>query len=436
MAIHTAAQQKVIDYVKGRFLSFERDTYFDTITKTKGIARSALPSIISECNPDIPLHDVITTTKALGKDWVCHTYSGQTLFRVNQPPVIVEHGISFINSWQKPDYEPKAGNVRPFIKNLRLSLKEDAKVEFLLNFLAFRMQNPDAKGHQALYLYGAQGQGKGTLKDVMQGVFGKSAVKYAGKTDAANKVLNWSRLFLIVDEIHVTKGSDYYNELKALTVETELEDDIKYSNYDTHKTPAQLIMFSNYAPSFIEEGDRRFFVAEWDTGMCMSTPEHSEYFIKYRNWLDSEDAIPAIQDFLLNRDISDFNPFKAPPVTDEKEKALSIVANPLKALVLEMLEDNSQKLAFSEAIFESIKENNKGWQHLLAECGLQKHQKRLQISGSKVTLWHRTDYKIITKSGHAATVKANKGNKNEVPLKDVLLENYDLQRGTEDDEIL
>lgn len=428
---HQAAIKK---YIQKRFLRTDKG-YFCLRTGTTNLQTYQLKGILDRVRqkPESELADVSYETIDsvfrfdLGRKWDAWPMTDKTAYVVGGDALIDREGIFHINTWRQPKTIPKSGDISVFKKHLLMALGSAEKMNFILDFLAHKYQFPDIKAPHALYLYGRQGMGKGTLKEVLQGVFGKSAVKYAGKASAVGSVLNWSASLFIADEIKITKHSEFYNEIKAYTVETELEDRLLYQNYQTHDIPAQLILFSNHAPSFLEEDDRRFFVATWDIGLEKTSDEYRIHFDEYYQWIESDYGLAALAHHLQTRDLSNYKVRSAPPMTEEKAKALSIVADPIKAMVNEMLEDNPEKLVFSEDIFAGLRETHKGWLHLINECGLSRFKDRVKCNGKRHYLWHRDKCKISTQSGRKATVIDT--HKKELPLENVTLVDYDLQLG-------
>lgn len=433
---HATAIKK---YIQQRFLRTDKG-YFCLLTGEDNLQTYQLIGVLDRISrkPEselagIPYKTITDVFKNdLGKKWDAHPMTRKTAYVVGGARLIERHGIYHINSWAAPKVQPKEGDVSIFLSHLLLALGSQEKVDFILDFLAHKYQHPTIKAPHALYLYGRQGMGKGTLKEVLQGVFGKSAVKYAGKASAVGSVLNWSASLFIADEIKITKHSEFYNEIKAYTVETELEDRLLYQNYATHDIPAQLILFSNHPPSFLEEDDRRFFVTEYDIGLDKTSSEYREHFDEYWSWINSENGLPALAWYLQTRDLKNYQVRSAPPMTAEKAKALSIVSDPIKALIAEMLEDNPDKLVFSEKMFETLKEEaGAAWKYQMTECGLTKHPDRIKINGDRDWRWVRDGYSIVTTKGHPAKVKNNK-TKQLVQLDSVLLNSWDWQYGEEE----
>ncbi len=331
---------------------------------------------------------------------------GGSVFEPNGEAVISRDGLGWVNLWKPLAYEPKEGDVSPFLNHLKLVLKDDFKVDFVLDFLAFRMQNPNEKAHQALYLYGSQGGGKGTLKNVMQEVFGESAVKYAGNSEAVKAIENWARTFFIVDEIEVKKSSADYDRIKALIVEKSMEGRLLYQNHKTHQVMSQLIMFSNHSPSFLEKDDRRFFVADWSIPFERDSKEHAEHFETYHEWIRK--GVPALGYFLLNRDLSQYKPYSAPPMTIEKKQALSLATDSQVEKIIDFLNDHPEQVLFT---LDEIKRGidaefvkDSALKYSLVEAGLTKEEEPITIENKKHRMWVREGWAIDRKTKPIAVI--------------------------------
>jgi hypothetical protein len=378
--------------------------YYDTITERNDYTSVSIMAILNELgfNPNLcyKIQQELANNEFCKdgmkvKQRMLMEYGG-TVFEPNGDALISRDGLGYVNLWKPLAYEPKEGDISPFLNHLKLVLKDDFKVDFLLDFIAFRMQKPNEKAHQALYLYGTQGSGKGTLKNVMQEVFGESAVKYAGNSEAVKAIENWNRTFFIVDEIEVKKSSADYDRIKALIVEKSMEGRLLYQNHKRHSVMSQLIMFSNHSPSFLEKDDRRFFVADWSIPFERDSKEHSEHFEAYHEWIRT--GIPALGYFLLNRDLSNYKPFSAPPMTLEKKQALSLATDSQVEKIVDFLNDHPKQVLFTlDEIKKGIDADfvkDSALKYSLVEAGLTKEEQDITIENKRYRVWVREGWVI------------------------------------------
>lgn len=408
---------KTREYVRSRFMSFGH-MYYDRITERGDCTAGTIMSILNEMKFD-PQHAWHISqelgTKSRNQNGRMHSerllleYSGLSTYEPNEEAIVIRDGVGYLNAWRPLGYIPTKGDVKPFLEHLKLVLKDDFKVEFLLDFIAFRMQNPREKAHQALYLYGKQGSGKGTLKNILQDVFGASAVKYAGDSGAVRAVENWGRTFFIVDEIEVKKSSADYDRIKALIVEKSMEGRLLYQNHATHQTTSQLIMFSNHSPSFLERDDRRFFVAEWSIPFDIDSKEHAKHFEKLHQWIAK--GIPALGYFLLNRDLSNYRPYSAPPMTEEKKKATALAIDSQVEKVLDYLDERPNQVLFTLDEIKSYLGDDAGkdsaLKHTLTAAGMTKEAEPIMHERKRHRFWVREGWTLDRKTKPITVLNPN-----------------------------
>jgi hypothetical protein len=188
----------------------------------------------------------------------------------------------------------------------------------------------------------------------------------------------WSRTWLFVEEVDVKKGSTDYNKIKTFVGGNSFDSARKNEHVRRHETPAQLIMFSNSAPTFIEHNDRRFFISRWEHEF--SNPQaKTKYFQEYYEWLDREETYPAIAYLLKHRDISHLLIAAPAMMTEEKEQVISLVRD-------DVVEDirasvaGSNGVCFTENSFleiwldRGVKPSER--KHKLSEAGLSRSDKK------------------------------------------------------------
>ena len=151
---------------------------------------------------------------------------------------------------------------RWFIEHLQLMLADnimdldhpESKTGYLIRMLAYRYQVHDfrkrQKPHVAFYFYGKQGFGKGIFSNILNTVFGQSAVKIVANEGAltnGSQVDVFRGTWAIVDETNINKGSTDYNTIKSMTGQTFVESSRKHEHFKLWYVPAT-IMFSQQPP--------------------------------------------------------------------------------------------------------------------------------------------------------------------------------------------
>jgi hypothetical protein len=220
----------------------------------------------------------------------------------------------------------------------------------------------------------------------------------------------WTRTWLIFQEVDVKKGSTNYNLIKTMTGGNEFDAARKHENFQTYKTPAQLIMLSNDAPHFLEPHDRRFFVSKWSCEFG-SDVEKNAYFNNYINWLEM-DGYSAIANLLNTYDISDFDLAAHAMMTEEKAAALNIAEDRVVSDILKILDEYPNVLIWEEDDFFIVKDSHKlgsnAFKYKLEEAGLVS-QNAIRINGNRKYLWLREGNRLESKSGLPARIVNNCG---------------------------
>ena len=247
---------------------------------------------------------------------------------VRTRPACGQDGDNVADAWRKPETTPtefqtitkaraRKGAAR-FVEHLQLMLhdatddldSEDSKAGYLIRMLAYRYQNHDfrdkQKPHVAFYFYGKQGYGKGIFADTLQAIFGETALMRVPDEKSLNSMSSvdiFSRTWAIVDEVNIAKGSTNYNTIKTHTGSTHISSARKGEHFRQWYIPAQLVIFSQKPPTFIETGDRRFFISKWDCDF-ESTAAKDDYFRDYTEWLQNQGGYEAIAGLLQKTDCS------------------------------------------------------------------------------------------------------------------------------------
>jgi hypothetical protein len=321
------------------------------------------------------------------------------------------------NVWVPPKIKPNPYfSAQKFKDHLALMLGSEKKAAWVIREVAYRFQffSLNEKPHRAMYFYGEKGgMGKSLFGETLENVFGSSAVRSVPDERSLKSMSGtdiWSRTWLIVQEFDVKRGSENYNTLKTMISGTSFSAERKHEHFAVRSTPAQLIMFSNHAPTFIEQYDRRFFVSKWQHEF-KSEQDRVDYFNDYTRWLNDEGGLAAIAGLLSTYDVSDFNMSEAALSTQEKIVAMGLQEDEVDRALQEFLEDNADAWVFTDNDFKYLRQDHQvsisQWKHKLGSAGLYKHPERLRTSEhrSKTTFFLREGYVIEQKQGTTTRVR-------------------------------
>ncbi len=342
-----------------------------------------------------------------------------SIYRPYADTVIQENHHWRPNSWSAPDIKPDASiSAVPFVQHLQRMLGSKPKADYLIDMLAYRYQSKtNVKPHVAFYFYGGQGFGKGIFSSTIEAVFGTTAVRTVREQNDLKSMSGidvWTRTWAIIDEVDVKAGSSCYNNIKTMTGGQSFDSARKGEHFKRFETPAQLIMNSNHAPTFLEADDRRFFVSKWETEF-KPNENKTDYFRQYVSWLENVKGYEAIAGLLAKRDVSKVEISAHAMVTEEKILVTTLMADGSVDEVMGLLEQHENINVFDSNMFDSIWTNHdiaKSVQkHKMLAAGLEPTQSKRYENQTR-TLWTRKGVtlkatNLVLKSQHGYGVGEN-----------------------------
>lgn len=269
-------------------------------------------------------------------------------YRPNKDSIFVENGKQFINTWIDYSVEAQEGDVTPFLQHMEKLVPEERERNHLLDWLAFNVQFVGTKIKHAIILQGNQGIGKSFLAVMMNNIFGKENV---GTTDNVELTSDYCpfldrKHLVIVHELHSNERREVAEKLKSWISEDTVRIKEKYQPTLEYDNVTNFLTFTNHKDAMIiEPGDRRYFVIF--SPMTQQTPE---YYDNLFSWMHKN--LGQIKNYLLNRDISKFNPNTPPPMTDAKRIMMNETKGGLRQDLETLMEENSQP--FNKDVFTLV----------------------------------------------------------------------------------
>jgi hypothetical protein len=242
-----------------------------------------------------------------------------------------------LNLWRPPAWEldESLPEPRAFLDHVSYLFDgEPAAIDHVLNFLAHLVQRPQERiAHALLLMSEAKGIGKSTFGTVVRRLVGEQNSRVAQTKDLKGQFDGWimGKLVVQVDEVYEAGNWDLANKLKPLITEQRVSANIKYGPQMEIENYARLILFSNHsAPLNIEDGDRRYFVFN-----SKAQPRGDSYYDALYKFISADDGMNSIYSFLQKRDLSAFNAFRRPPMTEAKQEIIASSVHPLRTYIAE-----------------------------------------------------------------------------------------------------
>ena len=334
--------------------------FYDPVTQ----AQLTIHNVVNWINQRIGTDEFLRWGELVQKRWRALLPEAQ--YRPYQPPVFAtEPGLYVRNIWSAPEIEPSAeADPSFFLEFLDHAIGRDER-EYLIRWLAWQYRKPLEKPHTGIYLYGPQGTGKGTIANVLEAVFGSSAVMRIAdqsKLGSMSSVDIWSRTLLVVEEVDVSIKDRLANTIKSFMGTSWVDADRKNEHFERHFIPANLIMLSNNPPTMLDGDDRRWYVKE-----MKPQAEPVQYFKDLYAWLEDE-GHEAVAYLLATTDVSDMNLSDRPRWTDEKALACDM-ATKQDVLDVQKLVEQAKGYVFTADYFKEVCNPNRLF-HIAHEVGL------------------------------------------------------------------
>jgi hypothetical protein len=224
-----------------------------------------------------------------------------------------------LNTFQGFAKQPIEGDVKPFLeftKNI-ITGGSEKHASHLIKLIAYRFQNLGEPGHCAPVIFGDKGCGKTFFCDIFRTIIGPQHSLNATDPDKIFGRFNDHMLYmsLVVFPEMFILAKKHQEMFKSYITDSYFSIEGKYGKIGNAKNKTFFLITSNENHVVqTSANDRRFFILEVDN----SKQNDTEYFSSLQQYLNSG-GYEAIYYYLLNLDLTDFNP-RIPPKTKAWEQ--------------------------------------------------------------------------------------------------------------------
>jgi hypothetical protein len=199
---------------------------------------------------------------------------------------------------------------------MRVCDGDEASATYIMNWIAWGIQNPGKRIGTAIVLIGAPGTGKGMIGNLIASIYGSHGLSLRDKRSVVgdfNAHLT-SCAFAFVDEALFSGDKQTADKIKGLITEPTLMTEAKFKARAETTNMLKMIMASNHEHAVqVDPQDRRFAVIRVPDDMPGSK---SPYWKDFHQTCNSVHGRSAILEHMLNRDLSNFHPEGDRPVTN------------------------------------------------------------------------------------------------------------------------
>jgi len=224
----------------------------------------------------------------------------------------------------KPIYDEDT-DIDIFLNHMKILVNHDKKgYEYLLRYLAHSVQSPAEIPRVALVFTSEEGVGKNIFFELFaEKIYGRNRLLQTA--DMEQVVGRWSlisqRFMVIMDETQSKDSFSNSEKVKNIITSRYVQLERKGIDAIPIKNTGRYIFFSNNeTPVKIGLTDRRFVVYE-----CSNERQFdNKYFTELVNAFSDSNRVRKMYDYLMNLDLSEFNPTTDRPITDAYKDIQSV----------------------------------------------------------------------------------------------------------------
>lgn len=230
-------------------------------------------------------------------------------------------GPECINLFGGFEMVPMAGNYAPITALLMHLVDDNEEVfDWVLNWIAYPLQNPGAKMPTSIIMHGDEGSGKNLFWEIVQAIYGEYG-SVVGQDQLESKFNDYlsKKLFIIGDEVLSRQEMRHLKgKLKAMISGKTLQIETKMMPVRPEANHVNLVFLSNeLQPNALDASDRRHLVV-W-TPVKRDRP----YYQAVVNCAESGGR-EAFYHALLARDLTGFDAYAPPPMTAAKTDLIDL----------------------------------------------------------------------------------------------------------------
>ncbi len=300
-------------------------------------------------------------------------------YRPNGPDVWEDDGVTYGNSYVESGLRGAHGDVVKWLDHWdKIGWSEHRN--HMLDWMAYTLQYPENKINHMLVLGGGEGTGKDFLIYPLIKAMGRNS-----KTiDGGMLLRDFNGDYIFNTKLLVINETELGDHKDAVTIGNKLKPYATAPPETLHVNPkgtkgfyvdniVNCIMTTNSLAPFKSAGVSRRYYAVW-TDLNMRDrdgamrKEWSDYWIDLWGWMN-DDGVDACIHYLRTRDVSMFNPYPAPPMTeflrDIAQQSKSPIQQTIEAFIEHKAGAFAQDLARIDELVNTLKAGEQFYPHLV-----------------------------------------------------------------------
>ncbi|WP_286827686.1 primase-helicase family protein [Maribacter sp. UBA4516] len=277
------------------------------------------------------------------------------LHKENEPLMKGADGLYYLNSYKpgkiKPIKPEKQKDLEPFLELMEHLVTIEKERNHVLDIMGWIIQNPWKKVKTITVIYTKhQRMGKGSLFDTLTDIVGETNAEPTDVKGILDKGVTFAeKQLILIDECKsagdFSEKSNLINDLKKIATETRIQQRRLYVDYKVIETQTCIFVFTNLPDALnVEAEDERLFViANENERKPMS------WYKAYHKWRQDKGS-SYVYWYLLNRDLSKFDPMAPPPTTEGKKAMQEETGHPLTKKLKEWIDEGRHPFNLDECV--------------------------------------------------------------------------------------
>ncbi|MBA1446768.1 MAG: hypothetical protein M3H12_02405 [Chromatiales bacterium] len=300
----------------------------------------------------------------------------------DHPEYFDEAGVTYLNMWNGVIHRGRSGDPGVWLNHFeRLGLNPE-EIGHALDFMAYTLQHPGQKINHILVIGGGEGIGKDFILYPLVMALGQ----HSRSIDGHELSTEFNDFLMRVKHLHVNelesadKRSRVNTTAKLKPLASAPPERLSLNQKGVSKITVRNIVnvtatTNSQQPLDLMGGARRYYMIWSDIsvrgGDGQMTQRWRDYWQQAWTWMRDAQSWEVCAHYLLQRDVSHFEPGAAPKITAFQEAIVEASMSPLEVYLTEMLESRDGVFQFemvtTERIYEQI---DIGGERLLKQYGM------------------------------------------------------------------
>ena len=302
-------------------------------------------------------------------------------------------GVVELNTWKEPAYRTVTpadeASIRVFGEFFRYIFPREKELLLVADWLAWCLQNEDKKPAWALLLYSRRkGTGKSTFCDIARTLFGPENTATQNNVEKLTSRFNATPLtnkLIVSEEFSLRPDSSQSNAIKAYITEEVILSERKGKEAERLPLKSCFLFTTNHIPTWLEEGERRYYILETDHEGHASGPKAKEFtnlVRRVKKALEDPAVVNAFYRALMTQELQDDFDAKSLNTAVHSTDLMKRIAGASRQSQVQQLHEylNEQKVpvqtneTIKKYVMTELRTNGNATRHMMMELGWSQYQ--------------------------------------------------------------